>query len=35
MVTGDVPEMLIVLLVIAGLIWALYNWTHPMKGTRH
>lgn len=25
----DVPEILIVLGVVAGLMWALYNWTHP------
>lgn len=31
----DIPEMLIVFLLCAALIWALYNWTHPMKGTRH
>lgn len=25
----DVPEILIVLGVVAGLMWAVYNWTHP------
>ena len=31
----DIPEMLIALLLVAGLMWALYNWTHPMRGPRH
>ncbi len=31
----DIPEMLIVFLVLAGAMWALYNWTHPMTGSRH
>ena len=30
----DIPEMLIVVLLVAALMWALYNWTHPMKGSR-
>jgi len=25
----DVPEVLILLGVVAGFAWALYNWTHP------
>jgi hypothetical protein len=25
----DVPEILIALGVVAGLMWAIYNWTHP------
>ena len=29
----DVPEMLIGLGLVAGLIWALYNWTHSHVGT--
>lgn len=31
----DIPEMLILFLLFAGVIWALYNWTHPMTGPRH
>lgn len=31
----DIPEMLIVFLLFAGLMWAVYNWTHPMTGPRH
>jgi hypothetical protein len=27
--TPDVPEILIGLGLLAGLFWALYNWTHP------
>jgi len=27
--TLDVPEVLIGLGLLAGLFWALYNWTHP------
>lgn len=30
----DIPEMLIVFLLFAGALWAVYNWTHPVKGTR-
>ena len=30
----DVPEMLIVFLLFAGLMWALYNWTHPVARRR-
>jgi len=25
----DVPEVLIILGILAGLAWAVYNWTHP------
>ena len=25
----DVPEILIIMLLAAGLMWAIYNWTHP------
>jgi hypothetical protein len=25
----DVPEILIALGLVAGLTWAIYNWTHP------
>jgi hypothetical protein len=25
----DVPEILIALGLVAGLMWAIYNWTHP------
>ena len=31
----DIPEVLIALLLVAGLVWAVYNWTHPMRGPRH
>ena len=31
----DIPEMLIAFLLFAGLMWAVYNWTHPMTGPRH
>lgn len=31
----DIPEMLIALLLVAGIMWAFYNWTHPMTGPRH
>ena len=31
----DIPEMLIAFLALAGAMWALYNWTHPMTGPRH
>jgi len=29
----DVPEVLIILGVVAGIVWALYNWklTHPHR----
>lgn len=30
----DIPEMLIAVLLVAGLMWAVYNWTHPMPGPR-
>jgi len=30
----DIPEMLMVVLLGAGLAWAIYNWTHPMPGPR-
>ena len=30
----DIPEMLIVLGILAGLAWALYNWTHPQPKHR-
>ena len=30
----DIPEMVIVFLLVAGLGWAFYNFTHPAKGTR-
>jgi hypothetical protein len=25
----DVPEVLIILGIVAGIAWAIYNWTHP------
>jgi hypothetical protein len=25
----DIPEVLILLLTAAGVLWAVYNWTHP------
>ena len=28
----DVPEILIILGLLGGLAWALYNWTHPHAG---
>lgn len=28
----DVPEMLIVAGILAGLLWAVYNWTHHGTG---
>ena len=31
----DIPEVLIALLLFVGLVWAVYNWTHPMSGPRH
>jgi hypothetical protein len=31
----DVPETLILFLLFAGAMWAVYNWTHPMRGSRH
>jgi hypothetical protein len=31
--TLDVPEVLIGLGLLAGLLWALYNWTHPHVDT--
>ena len=31
----DMPGMLIGFLLFAGVMWALYNWTHPMAGPRH
>lgn len=31
----DIPEVLIALLLLVGLVWAVYNWTHPMRGPRH
>jgi hypothetical protein len=31
----DIPEMLIFFLLFAGVMWAIYNWTHPMTGRRH
>ena len=30
----DIPEGLIVLLLAAGLAWAVYNWTHPAPHVR-
>jgi hypothetical protein len=32
--TPDFPEILIGVLLLAGLVWAIYNWTHPVKGSR-
>jgi len=29
--TPDVPEMLIGLGLLAGILWAVYNWTHPTR----
>jgi hypothetical protein len=31
--TPDVPEVLIGLGLLAGLFWAIYNWTHSHLGT--
>lgn len=31
----DIPEVLILVLLVAGAVWAAYNWTHPMTGPRH
>jgi len=31
----DVPEMLIVFLLFAAAMWAVYNWAHPTTGPRH
>jgi hypothetical protein len=28
----DIPEVLIVLGLAAGILWAVYNWTHPHQG---
>ena len=25
----DIPEVLILLGVLAGVVWGIYNWTHP------
>ncbi len=25
----DVPEVLIAVGILAGIVWAIYNWTHP------
>jgi len=30
----DIPEVLILLGVLAGAAWAIYNWTHPHYGKR-
>jgi hypothetical protein len=33
----DIPEVLILLLSAAGIVWAVYNWRHPhphIKGRR-
>ena len=30
----DIPEVLIVMSIIAILVWAAYNWTHRSAGTR-
>ena len=30
----DIPEMLIAFLLFAGLMWGVYNWTHPVTGPR-
>jgi hypothetical protein len=30
----DVPEVLILLGLIAGFVWGVYNWTHPHLGSR-
>lgn len=27
----DVPEVLIVLGILGGIAWAIYNWTHPRR----
>jgi ABC-type transport system involved in cytochrome c biogenesis permease subunit len=29
----DVPEVLILLGLITGFVWAVYNWTHPHLGS--
>ena len=31
----DIPEILIAVLLLGALMWAVYNWTHPMPGARH
>jgi hypothetical protein len=30
----DIPEVLIVLGILGGFVWAVYNWTHPHPGLR-
>ena len=30
----DVPETLIAFLLLAGALWAFYNWSHPFTGPR-
>jgi hypothetical protein len=32
MSTLDIPEVLILLGIVAGVAWAIYNWTHPHYG---
>jgi hypothetical protein len=32
MSTLDIPEVLILLGIVAGIAWAIYNWTHPHYG---
>ena len=34
MASLDIPAMLILVLLVGALMWALYNWTHPMTGSR-
>jgi len=33
MKTLDIPEVLIILSLLAMAVWAYYNWTHPTTGT--
>jgi hypothetical protein len=30
----DVPEILILLGILGGIAWAIYNWTHPHRERR-
>ena len=30
----DVPEVLILLGILGGIAWAIYNWRHPQHGAR-
>jgi hypothetical protein len=32
--TLDVPEILILLGILGGIAWAIYNWRHPYRSQR-